>query len=158
MGGYEIDTGTSTVTFRIRHLFGLAVAHGTFAIRAGTVDVVEPADSSRVDVDIDTASFHTGNEQRDTNIRSARFLDADKYPTMTFTSGRLNGSTLDGSLTVAGVARPVRLTIEQLVVEPSSFTVRAKTRLDRTAFGVSALRGIVGRHLDVTLEIRCARA
>jgi hypothetical protein len=39
-----------------------------------------------------------------------------------------------------------------------AFTVRARTRIDRTAFGVTASRGLAGRHLDVTLEIRCVRA
>ena len=46
-GRYEIDTSCSAVTFRTRHLFGLAPVRGSFAIRAGRIDVAEPvADSS----------------------------------------------------------------------------------------------------------------
>ena len=41
-GRYEIDTSCSAVTFRTRHLFGLAPVRGSFAIRAGTIDVAEP--------------------------------------------------------------------------------------------------------------------
>ena len=49
---------------------------------------------------------------------------------------------------------------------PESFTVRAAARIDRTEFGVTASRGLAGRYLDLTLEVRlnghlireCARA
>jgi hypothetical protein len=55
-GRYEIDTSCSAVTFRTRHLFGLAPVRGSFAIRAGTVDVAEPLAGSSVYVQIDPAS------------------------------------------------------------------------------------------------------
>jgi polyisoprenoid-binding protein YceI len=37
------------------------------------------------------------------------------------------------------------------------FTVRASTRIDRTEFGVTAYRGVAGRYLDMTMEVRCVR-
>ncbi|GAA2079806.1 YceI family protein [Actinomadura alba] len=155
LGRYEVDAGHSTVTFRTRHLYGLAPVRGTFAIRTGTIDITEPLADSGVHVEIETASFHTGNRQRDAQVRSARFLDAGRYPVMTFVSGRLDGSTLTGTLTVRDVARPVSLSIESSVVAPRSFTLRATTRIDRTEFGVTASRGLTGRYLDVSLEVRC---
>ena len=87
-GRYEIDTSCSAVTFRTRHLFGLAPVRGSFAIRAGTVDVAEPLADSSIYAEIDAASFRTGNGQRDVSVRSARLLDADQYPVITFRSGR----------------------------------------------------------------------
>jgi polyisoprenoid-binding protein YceI len=99
-GRYEIDTSCSAVTFRTRHLFGLAPVRGSFAIGAGTVEVTEPPAGSNVYVRIDPASFRTGNGQRD-----------DK----------------------------------------------ASTRIDRTEFGVTAYRGMAGRYLDMTIEVRCVR-
>jgi hypothetical protein len=79
-GRYEIDTSCSAVTFRTRHLFGLAPVRGSFAIRAGTVDVAEPLADSGVHVQIDPASFRTKNGQRDNAVRSERLLDTDRYP------------------------------------------------------------------------------
>ncbi len=35
--------------------------------------------------------------------------------------------------------------------------VRASTRIDRTAFGLTAARGMAGRHLDVSLRILAVR-
>ena len=58
-GRYEIDTSCSAVTFRTRHLFGLAPVRGSFRIRAGTIDVAEPLADSSVHVQIDPASFRT---------------------------------------------------------------------------------------------------
>ena len=157
LGRYEIDTTSSTVRFRTRHLFGLGPVRGSFAIRAGTVDIAEPLAGSRIRAEIDAASFRTGNAARDAAVRSARFLDAGTHPDMTFASERTDGSTLTGTLTVRGVTRPVTLSVEQPTVAPESFTVRAAARIDRTEFGVTASRGLAGRYLDLTLEVRCLR-
>ena len=85
-GRYEIDTTCSAVTFRTRHLFGLAPVRGSFAIRAGTIDVGEPLARSSAFVQIDAASFRTGNGQRDDQVRSERLLDTERYPAITFRS------------------------------------------------------------------------
>jgi polyisoprenoid-binding protein YceI len=74
-GRYEIDTSCSAVTFRTRHLFGLAPVRGGFTIRAGTIDVTEPLADSSVCVQLDPASFRTGNGQRDDTVRSERLLE-----------------------------------------------------------------------------------
>ena len=60
-GQYAIDSRGSTLTFRSRHLFGLAPVRGTMAISQGVVEVAEPTTDSSVQVEIDTTSFHTGS-------------------------------------------------------------------------------------------------
>ena len=131
-GRYEIDTSWSAVTFRTRHLFGLAPVRGSFAIRAGTIDVAEPLAGSSAYVQIDPASFRTGNEQRDSNVRSERLLDAGRYPIITFRSEGVDGPASAGTLTVRNVTMPVTLSIEQTAVTPGSFNAKARTRIDRT--------------------------
>jgi polyisoprenoid-binding protein YceI len=160
IGRYAIDTRRSTVRFKGRHLFGLAPVHGTMAIRDGLVEVADPLTESSVQVEIDTTSFDTGGSHRDQDVRSPRFLDAERYPSMRFTSERLDRSegrwTLAGTLTVRDVARPVSLAIERSTVppgRPASFVAWATTRIDRTEFGLTAARGLAGRHLDVSLRI-----
>jgi polyisoprenoid-binding protein YceI len=157
LGRYEIDTGYSTVRFRTRHLFGLAPVRGRFAIRGGTVDIAEPLAASAVYAEIDAASFRTRNPQRDASVRSARLLDVARQPVITFTSERVDRQELTGALTVRGVTRPVTLSVEPPAVSPRSFTVRATTRIDRTEFGLTAYRGLAGRHLDMTVEVQCVR-
>ena len=60
-GRYEIDTSRSAVTFRTRHMFGLAPVRGSFAIRAGRVEVAGPLTEPGIHVEIEAASFRTGN-------------------------------------------------------------------------------------------------
>jgi len=156
-GRYEIDISSSTVTFRTRHLFGLAPVRGRFAIRAGTVDVDEPLARSSAFVQIDAASFRTGNGQRDDQVRSERLLDTDRYPVITFRSESMDGLALTGTLTVRNVTMPVSLSIEQTAARARWFNVRASTRIDRNEFGVTAYRGMAGRYLDITIEARCVR-
>jgi polyisoprenoid-binding protein YceI len=160
VGRYAIDSRGSTITFRSRHLFGLAPVRGTMAIREGVVDIADPLTASSVQVEIDTTSFDTGSRQRDGDVRSARFLDAARYPSMRFTSARLDRSegrwTLAGTLMVRDVARPVSLAIERSVVQPgtpNAFVVCASTRIDRTEFGLTAAKGMAGRHLGLSLRI-----
>jgi polyisoprenoid-binding protein YceI len=156
-GRYEIDTSCSAVTFRTRHLFGLAPVRGTFAIRAVTVNIAEPVTDSVIRAEIEAATFRTGSPQRDDTVRSARLLDTDQYPVMTFVSERIDGQAVTGTLTVRGLTRPVTLAVEQAAVTPRSFSARATTRIDRTRFGVTAYRGLAGRYLEMTVEVRCVR-
>ena len=143
VGRYAIDRRASTITFKSRHLFGLAPVHGTMASRDGLVDIADPLTGSSVQVEIDTSSFDTGSGHRDRDVRSPRFLDTERYPSMTFTTRRLDHSdgrwTLAGTLMVRDVARPVSLAIERSTVmpeAPTAFVVWATTRIDRTDFGL----------------------
>jgi polyisoprenoid-binding protein YceI len=163
-GRYDLDPQDSTVAFTGRHLLGLAPVRGSLAIRRGAIDIADPVGHSSVHVDLDAASFHTGNRQRDRDVRSARFLDTDRYPTIAFQSTRLEvsggGAMLRGTLTVRDVARPVSLAIQQCTTRPGmpgSLLVRAGTRIDRTDFGLTAARGLAGRYLQVSLVILAVR-
>ncbi len=158
LGRYQIDPDGSRVTFRTRHLFGLAPVRGTFALKAGTVDVTEPLTGSRIHAEIEAASFRTGNPLRDAQVRSARFLAADAHPVLAFSSKGLDGQVLAGTLTVREVTRPVSVLAEVTGVSPGSFTARATVRIDRYEFGVTASRGLAGRYLNVTVEVRCVRS
>jgi polyisoprenoid-binding protein YceI len=159
LGHYEIDLARSRVTFRTRHLFGLGPVRGAFAIGRGTVDITEPIAESRVHAEIDVPSFRTGNPQRDRRVRSARFLDARRNPVITFTGNGLDVErrVIDGSLTVGGVTRPVSLAVREFTATRQSLTARASTRIDRFDFGVTASRGLAGRHLEMSVEVNCLR-
>jgi polyisoprenoid-binding protein YceI len=159
-GHYDIDASRSRVTFATRHLFGLGRVHGSFAIRGGTADVAEPVAASAIYAEIETASFRTGNHQRDHSVLSPRFLDPAGHPVMTFRSDRIEaaGQVLTGTLTVRGTTRPVTLAVARCEVTRRSFTVRATARIDRTEFGITAARGLAARYLDLTVEVQCTRS
>jgi polyisoprenoid-binding protein YceI len=155
LGRYAIDTDHSSITFKTRHFLGLLPVKGTFAIRSGTIEVAEPLAESSLRVEVDAAGFHTGNALRDTQVRSAKFLDTGRHPLITFVADRVETTMISGVLTVCGVAKPERLAVVRSEVFPETFTVRATTRVDRYDFGVTASRLMTGRHFDLTLEVTC---
>lgn len=159
LGHYDIDISQSKISFRTRHLFGLAPVRGTLAIRSGSVDVAEPLTQSAVHAEIESASFRTANPQRDSSVRSARMLDAYRFPVITFSGdrARLGDQAVTGVLTVRNVTRPVTVSVCQVDALADTFTATASVRVDRTEFGVTALRGLAARYLDLSVEIRCVR-
>src|SRR4051794_14811866 len=60
---------------------------GEFKGLQGTVSF-DPNDlaSSKFDVSIDVATINTGNGMKNTHAKSAMWFDAEKYPTIKFTS------------------------------------------------------------------------
>src|SRR6516162_9492594 len=91
-GHYNIDPDRSRVTFATRHLFGLGRVRGSFAIRGGTADIADPIAASAISAEIETASFRTGNRQRDHSVLSPRFLDPAGHPVITFQSDRIDAA------------------------------------------------------------------
>lgn len=155
-GRYRLDPSRCSVTLHTR-LFGIQPVAGTMRVGTGEV-VVDPAiPQASVAATVNAASFHTGNGRRDDDVRSARFLDAQKYPEFTFRADTLRQAQgrwmLTGELTVRDVSQPVTLAIESVEVAGRGLRARATTRIDRCAFGVTRLKGIGGRFFDIELVV-----
>lgn len=166
-GTWAIDPVHTDVSFSIRHLM-IGRVRGRFRDVSGTVVLDEDPLASSVTADIALTSIDTGSEQRDIDLRSARFLDAERYPTMTFrsTGVRPEGDrfVVSGELDLHGVTRDV-----EMVVEAHGFTsdpyggVRAgfsaSTRVNRRDFGITIdlpMDGggvVVGDEVQVHIEV-----
>ncbi|MDQ3900244.1 MAG: YceI family protein, partial [Actinomycetota bacterium] len=114
-GTWDIDPTHSTVSFSVRHMM-VSKVRGRFNGVSGRLVTGDDLLDSSVTAEIDVNSFDTGNPQRDEHIRSADFLHATRFPTMTYRSWglRWDGDNLvvDGELTLHGITRPVSLTVE----------------------------------------------
>jgi polyisoprenoid-binding protein YceI len=158
---YRIDR--STISFTTRHLFGLASVRGTFQVREGEIHITDPVGGSSARATISAGSFDTGTPARDTTVRSAQYLDTGNHPDVTFRSTRLVHTdhwVLHGTLTVRGRACPVEVHITSLRPNGSTLHLRARARIDRYAFGITAMKGFVGRHLSLDLNLtatQCSR-
>ncbi|MDQ8160508.1 MAG: YceI family protein [Gemmatimonadota bacterium] len=111
---WAFDPAHSQVQFSVKHL-GISTVRGTFQQFSGTLDETGGTATS-VQVSIDMASLHTGNEQRDGHLKSPDFFDVAAHPTATFalTSFERAGDAVSarGDLTIKGVTKPVTLTGE----------------------------------------------
>lgn len=167
---WNIDPEHSSAQFKVRHLM---VSHvkGGFGKVSGVVTVDDrDIAKSRVTAVIDTSSIDSGVAKRDAHLKSADFLDVEKYPTMTFTSTRIDKKgdgnlRMTGNLTLHGVTRPVVLEVEgptAQVKDPMGNVRRgasATTRISRKDFGLVWNKALeaggvaVGDDVDISIEV-----
>jgi polyisoprenoid-binding protein YceI len=168
---WTIDPKHSMVEFAVRHM-RFTTVRGRFKQVEGTIHCPDEADRSRawVEAEIDAASIDTGDPDRDNHLRSAEFLDVERYPTITFRSKRVDPQDEDelwvvGDLTIRGETREVELATvyngrgtNPWGQEVAGFT--ATTQINRKDFGLTwnvALEAggfLVGDTLDVLVEVQ----
>ncbi|WP_306191323.1 MULTISPECIES: YceI family protein [unclassified Streptomyces] len=112
-GTWLFDPPHTAIRFIAKHV-GMAHVHGRFTRFDGGIRVAPDMADSQVSVRIDASSIATGNRTRDNHLRSADFLDVERYPYIDFVSNRFvyrGGSkwTLHGTLTMHGTSRSVGL-------------------------------------------------
>jgi len=162
---YEIDVVHSSVEFSIRHLVSRTT--GGFTDFSGSIayDPARPA-ATKIEGTIQVASIDTRNAQRDGHLTGPDFLDAAKYPTITFKSteaaARDGHLMVTGDFTMHGVTRQVTLMVEVLGMgtHPRSkkpvLGMATETVLKRSDYGVDTwtdVAGVLGDEVEVTLTI-----
>jgi polyisoprenoid-binding protein YceI len=160
-GRYRISPEHSTVTIRTRHLFGLGAVRAALALRDGRIVVSEQPEASTAAARFAVPTFASGNQARDAAVLSPRLLDAEAYPSLSFTSTGLVSErgqwSLRGELEVRGVTRLVEARISALESDGATLRVAAQVSIDRYDFGVTAYRGLAARGLTVDLAVTAHR-
>jgi polyisoprenoid-binding protein YceI len=169
---WTIDPAHTSVEFSLKHLM-ISTVRGRFGAVTGTIvlDEANPLASS-VTAEIDVTSIDTRQEQRDAHLRSADFFDVETFPSIRFTSTRIerDGEHFDvyGDLTIRDVTREVVLhtSDEGRGGDPwggqrAGFS--ATTKIDRRDFGLTwnqALETggvVVGNDIKITLEVEAVK-
>jgi polyisoprenoid-binding protein YceI len=116
MGKWKFDPYHTQVEFSAKHL-GMMTVRGHFAeVQAsGEIDVDHP-ENSKIEASINAVSIRTHNETRDNDLRSSNFLEAEKYPTITFKSTTIEPAGKDkyrltGDLTIKGTTKAITLDV-----------------------------------------------
>lgn len=119
---YVIDTkgAHASINFAIKHL-GYSVLTGRFDKFDGefTYDPAKP-EASSVKVNIDTTSVNSNHAERDKHLRSADFLNVEKFPQATFVSKSIklddekDEFDIIGDLTLNGVTKSVTIEVEKV--------------------------------------------
>lgn len=165
---WQVDPAHSAAQFAVRH-FGISTVRGVFNKTTGTVQY-DPADPAKtvIDVTIDAASVDTRVQARDNDLRSAHFLDVEKYPTLTFKSKRVEAESkgklkVTGDLTIHGVTKEVALQVDGPngpIKDPRGnehMGASASTQINRKDFGVSGSPGVVGDDVVITIDVEMVR-
>ncbi|MCJ0766147.1 YceI family protein [Variovorax terrae] len=168
---YVLDPQHSFPHFSISHL-DMSTIHGRFDKMSGKVVYDAAARTGAIDVKIATASVTTGDgarsdgsRSRDDHLRSADFFNAAEFPEMHYKSSKLNFNgdrleSVDGTLTLLGVSKPVRMQVTHFKCGPNPFSKKAMCGADAEAtvkrtdfgmrFGVPAIADEV--KLQINLE------
>ena len=169
---WQIDSSHSGIQFTVRHLV-IAKVRGQFSRWTGALEVPGGDYAGGwLDVVIDASSIDTGVKDRDAHLRSADFLDVERYPEITF---RSTGVTQTGAdrLRVDG-ARSRALRARSPSTSRSSVRRRdpwgneraafsATTAINRQEFGLAwnqvlETGGVmVGDRIDIAIDIEAVR-
>lgn len=171
---YEGDAAHTAVHFSVRHMM-VSNVRGEFRKTSVTVkyDPDNPANSS-VEATIDASSIATRDDQRDAHLKSADFLDVEKYPTITFRSTKIQlhtgGGKLTGNLTIHGVTHEITLEVEGPTPEikdpwgKQRIGASATGKLSRKDFGLnwnSTLETggvLVGDEVKIAIDVEVVRS
>ena len=161
---YDVDPNHTYPSFEADHFGGLSVWRGKFDKSSGTIVLDKEKSSGSVDVTIDASSIDFGHAKLNEHAKSAEMFDVAKYPTATY-KGTLakfkDGAPteVDGQLTLHGVTKPVKLTINQFkcMVNPMSKKetcgADASATFNRSDFGVN-FGDKYGFNQEVKLQIQ----
>jgi polyisoprenoid-binding protein YceI len=146
---YKLDPGHTMVLFSWNH-FGFSNPTANLGQVDGTLVYDEAAPTkSTVEATLPLAGLDTFVPKLDEHLKSADFLDAAKYPTVTFKSTKVTEAgkgklKVTGDLTAHGVTKPVTLDVTLNKVGPHPMMKVQTVGFDATAtikrsdFGVGA--------------------
>jgi len=167
---WNIDPTHSAAYFKVRHMM-ISNVKGEFTHISGKLEL-DGADitKSRVEASVDAATINTGEPQRDAHLKSADFLEVEKFPTLSFRSTDVSRRgdvelVVEGELTIHGVTRTVVFDVEgpsAPMKDPWGNTrvgLSATTQINRKDFALtwnSALETgglLLGEDVAITLDV-----
>jgi polyisoprenoid-binding protein YceI len=172
---WDIDPVHSVAEFKVRHMM-ISNVKGQFTGVQGVL-VLDETDltKSHVEASIEAASITTRDAQRDAHLKSADFLDVEKFPTLSFKSTRISRTgagelAVAGDLTIHGVARNIIFAVEgptPAAKDPWGnirLGLSATTKISRKDFGLNwnttlETGGIlVGDEVTITFDVQFVKA
>jgi polyisoprenoid-binding protein YceI len=161
-GHYVIDKRHASVIAKVLHM-GVSL----YAVRFDSFessfdyDAAHP-DNTRVQASVDAGSLDVGQDY--SGKFADEFLDASKYPKLTFVStaiakGTGDSGTMTGDLTLLGVTKPVTFNVTFVgtgrgLLPPFKPTAgfSATTTIKRSDFGSTFLSNIAGDDVSISIE------
>ena len=169
---WTIDPIHSGVLFEIKHIY--STVRGHFSDFTGEV-FFDPdnLEKSKFDFVVNVDSIDTGNEKRDTHLRSNDFFAANKYPVMTFKSSRVshvsgNKYNLEGKMTIKDITKDMVLEFiywseKENPVKKNEMVAGFDTRFNINRFdfhvgdGKFYKAGVVGKDVDILITLEVGR-
>lgn len=164
---YTIDPRHTFPGFEISHL-GFSIQRGRFNRTSGKVILAPESGSGSIQITIDTASISTGLADLEKHLRSDDFLDAERYPLITFTSDKLSFNkdqlvAVDGKLSLHGITKPVHLTVDHFYCGMNAIAMKnicganATATIKRSDFGIDKYAPALADEVKIVLQVEATK-
>jgi len=162
-GSFAVDPNHSQVGFTLSHM-GLSNFSGGLSNVTGTLTLAGGDHSaSKLSVSIPTSSVSTPVAKLNEELVGADWLDAAKFPAITFTSTKVtatgpDSATITGDLTLHGVTKPVTLTAHFVGAGANPLNKKYTVGFDatgtvkRSEFGVTKYVPLIGDEVTLSLH------
>jgi len=165
---WQVDPAHTAAQFAVKHLM-ISTVRGAFKGVTGTVtwddqDVTK----SSVNVTIDATTIDTGTPARDGDLKSDKYFDVAKFPTITFKSTKIEQAgagklKVTGDLTMHGVTKSVVLDVDgpsASIKDPWGNTrsgIGATSKVNREDYGISGGGAAVGDDIGITIDLEMTK-
>jgi len=166
---WQIDPAHSSAQFAVKHLM-ISTVRGAFTSVKGSIQLDDKdITKSSVEVTIDVNSVDTRQPDRDKDLKSDHFFDADHFPTITFKSKKVEQVSpgklkVTGDLTIRGTTKEVVLDVDgptAPVKDPwgnQRIGVSASSKITRQDFGITYGPGMIGDEISITIDAEMTAA
>jgi polyisoprenoid-binding protein YceI len=162
---WQIDPAHSSAQFAVKHL-AISTVRGAFTSVKGAVQFDDKdVTKSSVDVTIDVSSVDTRVADRDKDLRSDHFFDAEHFPTITFKSKKVEQVSpgklkITGDITIHGTTKEVVLDVDgptAPIKDPGGnqrMGINASAKISRQDFGIGASypAAMIGDEISITVD------
>jgi len=153
---YRLDSSNTDVSFAV-HSLGIQWVTARFSDISGEFVIDPSGAASRVDVSVGVASLDCSEPRWNERLRSAEWLDVQRYPRMTYHSMSIELSdqrgTANGELTLHGITRPIVLEVTLLKCPtPKSCEFAAHGRIRRSDYGLPHGFWTGGDQVDINIS------
>ena len=170
---WGIDNAHSELSFKVRHMM-VSNVRGKFGKFDGKINTTDDDfTNAEIEINIETNSVLTGDDQRDGHLKSPDFIDAENHKNITFRSTSMQKKSddlyeLKGDLTIKGVTKPVTFQVEHGGIlkdpwgnEKAGFTLNGKiNRKDWNLNWNTVLEAggvLVGEEVALTADVELAK-
>lgn len=140
--------------------------NGSFEKFSGSVDFNGKVETSKVTINIETASVKTDADGLTKHLQTADFFDVAKFPQATFESTEIKPGgdkgathTVTGNLSLHGVTKSVTFPAT-IAVEPEAISVNSTFAINRKDFGINYAGGadnLIRDEVVMTLKVRAVK-
>ncbi|MFT3905857.1 MAG: YceI family protein [Steroidobacteraceae bacterium] len=163
---YTIESGHTYPSFETPHM-GISWWRGKFNHTTGKVMLDREARSGSVEIVVDIGSVDFGHDGMNQRALSDQFFNAMKWPSATYQGTlRFSGDTpssVEGTLTMMGVTRPLTLTINSFKCITNPMRGKevcgadAEGSFDRSSFGMTRDTDNGGGAVKLRIQVEAGR-